>query len=245
MARALKAVQTVTLVATTGFVQASASVAGTEAVSRSSKEPVKETAEFHRAREAACLSRAKNQREIALVLQKSLEKEIAGIAVNLKAPENPRVTRARDYFGPLIEVATTAAAEAEREAGYHRDRARDLQDVSSMASDLTAVPGTRSSEGQSLVTVETASETAEFHLARLVVCLGKATEQRETAIALKKSLDKEIGRIAVNHKAPDNPYVRKAHQQFDPLIEAAQAGAAELEREAAYHRERAKELKEN
>lgn len=84
--------------------------------------------------------------------------------------------------------------------------------------------------------------TAETQLARSAAWCEIAASARADASRLREALAKEKASIAINIKAPENSWWRKARLHYEPLIAEAEARAAEAERRAEYHRLRALEM---
>ena len=61
----------------------------------------------------------------------------------------------------------------------------------------------------------------------------EAVIHRAAAARYRQGLERAMARIAVIPKAPENPYVRRAKEHYEPLIRAAETAAANAERRAA------------
>jgi hypothetical protein len=68
-----------------------------------------------------------------------------------------------------------------------------------------------------------------------------ATAMAEAA-RLREDLSREKASIAINWKAPENPWWRKARNRYEPLIGEAEARAAEAVHLSEYYRFRAMDV---
>jgi hypothetical protein len=95
------------------------------------------------------------------------------------------------------------------------------------------------------VSTERPCGTAADHLAKAEEARRTAAAFRQDAARYRQELQKEKNGIAIIPKAPENPYLRKARDHYEPLIKEAEARAAEADRLAEYHRFRAAEPQEH
>lgn len=94
---------------------------------------------------------------------------------------------------------------------------------------------------------ETAQEpkvavTAEEHMERVAEYQKKAAAYREEAAMHRKMYADYAKGVAINAKAPENPWLRKMREHCDRYIKDAEALATDAEKFAELHRFRAAEL---
>ena len=84
--------------------------------------------------------------------------------------------------------------------------------------------------------------TAEDHLAKAAEYRKKAAAYREEAAMHRKMYADYKMTVAINPKAPENPWLRKMRDHCDRYIKDAEALALDAEKFAEYHGFRAAEL---
>ena len=84
--------------------------------------------------------------------------------------------------------------------------------------------------------------TAEDHLAKAAEYRKKAASYREEAAMHRKMYADYKMTVAINPKAPENPWLRKMREHCDRYIKDAEALAVDAEKFAEYHGFRAAEL---